>query len=152
MRTDPTENGGLFIGRRPGTAPIRYRVMPERRPGMRRTLDQVFAAGLLAGMLLVALAFWGPIPAAWMWLGAQLKHATGSGSLAILVISLGLLATVLGGLVVLKRLGHFWMLVRRAAGYDQRSGMIGTVFAVATVAGVMLFALWFLLLAGPPQS
>ena len=25
MRTDPTDNGGLFIGRRPGTAPIRYR-------------------------------------------------------------------------------------------------------------------------------
>ena len=25
MRTDPTDNGGLFVGRRPGTAPIRYR-------------------------------------------------------------------------------------------------------------------------------
>jgi hypothetical protein len=87
-----------------------------------------------------------------VWIGAQVKHGTGSGSQAILVSTLGLLATVLGGLVLLKRLDQFWVLVRRAAGYDQRSGMIGTVFVVATIIGVTLFALWFLLVAGPAQS
>ena len=30
MRTDPTDTGGLFVGRRPGTAPTRYRAQPER--------------------------------------------------------------------------------------------------------------------------
>ena len=39
--------------------------------------------------------------------------------------------------------------MRRAAGHDQRKGMIGPVFAAATVIGVTLFALWFLLFAGP---
>jgi hypothetical protein len=151
VRTDPTDNGGLFIGRRPGTAPIRYRTMPERRLGMRRAFDKVFAALLLAVMMLGSLAFWGPIPAAWMWIGAQVRHQTGSGTLAIAVACLGLLLTVLEGLVVLKRLDQFWILVRRAAGYDQRTGMVGTVFAIATVTGVTLFALWFLLLAGPGQ-
>jgi|SRR4051812_6498182 hypothetical protein len=149
VRTDPTDNGGLFIGRRPGTASVRYRALPERRLGMRRTYDKLFAGFLLAVMLLVSFALWGPIPAAWMWIGAQVEHRIGSGSLAIAVSCLGLLLTLLLGLGLLKRLDQFWILVRRAAGYDQRAGKIGTVFAVATVTGVALFALWFVLFAGP---
>jgi hypothetical protein len=100
-------------------------------------------------MTLVSLAFWGPIPAVWLWIGAQVKHQTDSGGGAITVSSLGMLLTLLGGLMVLKRLDHLWILVRRAAGHDQRSGMIGTVFAIAAVIGVTLFTLWLLFLAGP---
>ena len=149
MRTDPTDNGGLFIGRRPGTAPIRYRATPRPSLGLRRGFDRVLAAALVAVMTLVSLAFWGPIPAAWLWLGGQLKHQTDSGGLAITASSLGILLTLLGGLVLLKQLDQFWILVRRAAGYDQRTGVIGPVFAVAAVVGVTLFVVWFLLLAGP---
>jgi hypothetical protein len=149
MRTDPTDNGGLFIGRRPGTAPIRYRAAPERSLGLRRVFDKLLAASLLAVMGLVSMAFWGPIPAAWLWIGAQVNHHTDSGSIAITVSSLGILSTLIGGLVLLKQLDQFWILVRRAAGYDQRTGAIGPVFAIATVIGVTLFTLWFLLLAGP---
>jgi hypothetical protein len=149
VRTDPTDNGGLFIGRRPGTARIHYHALPERSLGMRRAFDKLFAALLLAVMMLVSLALWGPNPAAWMWIGAQVEHQTGSGSLAIAVSCLGLLLTLLLGLVLLKQLDQFWILVRRAAGYDQRTGTIATVFAIATVAGITLFAMWLLLFAGP---
>ena len=149
MRTDPTDNGGLFIGRRPGTAPVRYRITPVRRLGLRRTFDRALAGSLVAVMLLVSLAFWGPIPAAWLWVGGQVNHVTGSGGLAIVASSLGILATLLGALMLLKQLDEFWILVRRAAGHDQRRGTIGPVFAVATVVGVTLFVLWFLFLAGP---
>ena len=149
MRTDPTDNGGLFIGRRPGTAPVRYRIAPRRARGIRRGFDRLFAASLLVVMTVVAMSFWGPIPAAWLWIGAQVKHETDSGSLAIVVASLGILSTLIGALVALKRLDEFWILVRRAAGYDQRKGMIGPVFAIATIIGVALFTLWFLFLAGP---
>ena len=149
MRTDPTDNGGLFIGRRPGTAPIRYRTVPVRSLGLRRTADKAFAGSLHALMLLVAIAFWGPIPAAWLWIGGQVKHQTDAGGLAIAASSAGMLLTFLGALVLLKRIDQFWILVRRAAGHDQRTGMIGTVFAIAAVVGVALFTLWFLLLAGP---
>jgi len=149
MRTDPADNGGLFIGRRPGTGPVRYRGAPEPGVGMRRTFDRVFAASLLALMMLVSLGFWGPIPAGCLWLGAQVQGQTESGSLGIVVSWLAVLAALLGGLVLLKRLDQFWILVRRAAGYDQRSGVIGPVFAIAAVIGVALFAAWFLLLAGP---
>ena len=149
MRTDPTDNGGLFIGRRPGTAPIRYRGVPQRSLGMRRAFDEILAGSLVALMLVVSISFWGPIPAAWLWIAAQFEHATGAGGLAIVVSALGMLATLLAGLVLLKQLDQFWMLVRRAAGHDQRRGAIGTVFAVAAIIGVTLFVTWFLLFAGP---
>ena len=113
MRTDPTDNGGLFIG------------------------------------MVVALAFWGPIPAAWLWIGAQVKHHVDSGGLAITVSSVGMLLTLVAGLVVLKRLDQLWMLIRRAAGHDQRTGVIGPVFAIAAGLGVTIFLLWFVLFAGP---
>ena len=104
MRTDPTDNGGLFIGRRPGTGPIRYRGVPQPSLGLRRAFDKVFAASILALMTLVSIAFWGPIPAAWLWIGAQVKHQTDSGGLAIVTSSAGILLTLMAGLVLLKQL------------------------------------------------
>lgn len=152
MRTDPTDNGGLFIGRRPGTAPVRYKDAPDRKLGARRVFDELLGASLLAFMTLVALAFWGPIPMAWLWIGGQIKYRTDSVGLAIGVAFLGMILTLLAGLALMKRLDGFWILVRRAAGYDQRKGMIGTVFAVASALGVTLFSIWFLFIAGPGPS
>ncbi|HEX2085707.1 MAG TPA: hypothetical protein VHF89_08500 [Solirubrobacteraceae bacterium] len=152
MRTDPTDNGGLFIGRRPGTAPVRYRSPPDRKLGARRAVDELVAASIVAFMGLVAMAFWGPIPAVWLWIGGQVKYHTDSIVLNIVVAFLGMLLTLLAGLALLKRLDHFWILVRRAAGYDQRKGIIGPVFAIAAIIGVSLFTFWFLFIAGPgPQ-
>jgi hypothetical protein len=37
-RNDPTDTGGLFIGRRPGTGPLHYRGDPERGGAGRRRL------------------------------------------------------------------------------------------------------------------
>ncbi len=148
MRTDPTDNGGLFIGRRPGTAPVRYRDAPQRKLGARRLMDEAFGASIVLVMIAVAGSFWGPIPMAWLWIGAQVKYHTDSVSLAIVVAFLGMLLTLLAGLSLLKRLDNFWILVRRAAGYDQRKGIIGPVFAVAAVIGATLFTIWLLVFAG----
>ena len=148
MRTDPTDNGGLFVGRRPGTAPVRYRGTPERASGGRRVLDAVFAASILVLMGLIAVCFWGPIPMAWLWIGAQIQYHTESVSAALAIAFLGMLLTLLGGLAVVKRLDQFWILVRRAAGHDQRKGVIGPVFATAAIIGVTLFSIWLLFFAG----
>ncbi len=63
MRTDPTDNGGLFIGRRPGTRPIKYRAIPERGERRRQRIDKVIAAAILVLMTVIGVSFWGPIPA-----------------------------------------------------------------------------------------
>ncbi len=148
MRTDPTDNGGLFVGRRPGTAPVRYRGTPERATGGRRVMDAVFAASILVLMGLIAVCFWGPIPMAWLWIGAQIQYRTESVSAALAIAFLGMILTLLAGLAVVKRLDQFWILVRRAAGRDQRKGVIGPVFATAAIIGVTLFSIWLLFFAG----
>jgi hypothetical protein len=152
VRTDPTDNGGLFVGRRPGTAPVRYRAVPERAGERRRHLDNVLAGAILLVMVLVAGTFWGPIPMAWLWIGAQVQYATDSVSLGIFCAFLGMILTLLAGLALVKRLDQFWILVRRAGGHDQRTGMIGPVFAVAAVIGTSAFVIWLLLIAGLTPS
>ena len=90
MRTDPTDTGGLFVGRRPGTAPIRYGSPPTRRGERRQRIDAVLSGALLALMTLVNLSFWGPLPLAWLWVGSQIDYLTESVSLGILVAFAGL--------------------------------------------------------------
>ena len=51
MRTDPTDTGGLFVGRRPGTAPTRYGAGPRLAGPARRRLDALAAAGFTGAEL-----------------------------------------------------------------------------------------------------
>jgi predicted secreted protein len=57
-----------------------------------------------------------------------------------------------GTLSLLRRMDHAWVLVRRAAGHDQRSGVLGRVFAITAVVCAAIFLLWFVLLHGPGTS
>ena len=152
MRTDPTDNGGLFIGRRPGTRPIKYRALPEYGSPWRQRLDRSFAVMLLASMVAVCLLFWGPLPIAWMWVGSQVDYWTHSTFLGMVVAFVGLLGSLIVGLMVLRRLDLVWILVRRAGGHDQREGMIVRVFAVCAIVGATLFFAWLLLIAGPTPT
>ena len=52
MRTDPSETGGLFVGRRPGIAPVHYRELPKRGSYLRRRFDGSLAGILLAGIII----------------------------------------------------------------------------------------------------
>jgi uncharacterized membrane protein len=148
MRTDPSDTGGLFIGRRPGTAPVRYRTPPERGGPGRRAFDGALAGAFLVAMTFVNICFWGPIPAGWLWVGSHVNYVTGSVSLGILSAFVGLLLTLLAALAVLKRLDQLWILVRRAAGHDQRTGVLGRVFAVTAALGAIGFTIWLLVFAG----
>lgn len=152
MRSDPTENGGLFVGRRPGTRPVKYREEPTYAGGRRRTVDNLLAALVLFTMFLICLLFWGPLPAGWLWIGGHIQGATKSPSLAILVVFMGLMACLLVALIICKRLDSTWILMRRAAGHDQRSGMIGRVFGITCGVGAIIFTAWLLLFAGADLS
>jgi predicted secreted protein len=149
MRTDPTDNGGLFVGRRPGTAPVRFRTLPERGSDLRQRVDGSLANFMLAGITLLCLLCWGPIPLACLWLGSRANYLTGSVSLGILVSFIGLFALLFGALSLMKRLDNAWILVRRAAGFDQRTGVLGRIFAATAVVCALAFALWFLVIHGP---
>jgi hypothetical protein len=149
MRTDPTENGGLFVGRRPGTAPVRFRKLPERAGEVRQRIDGSLASVMLAAITLLCLLCWGPIPLACLWLGSQANYLTGSVSLGILVSFIALFALLFGALSLMRRVDSAWILVRRAAGHDQRTGALGRIFAITAVVCALGFALWFIVIHGP---
>ena len=148
MRTDPTDTGGLCVGRRPGTAPAKYGAPPERGGRSRRGLDALLAHLLLALMVVLNLLVWGPIPAGALWIASQVQYRTGSVSWGILLGFCALLAALFCGLAVLKRLDRAWILVRRAAGVDQRGGALGRVFATTAIVGAIGFTAWLLLVGG----
>ncbi len=149
MRSDPSDNGGLFVGRRPGTAPVRFRTVPERAGELRQRVDGSLASLMLAAITLLCLLCWGPIPLACLWLGSQANYLSGSVSLGILISFIALFALLFGALALMRRVDGAWILVRRAAGHDQRTGVLGRIFAITAVVCALAFALWFIVIHGP---
>ena len=145
---DPTDTGGLFIGRRPGTAPARYReVTPSSN--RRRRADALLAHGLLAIELVLCLSLFGPQPLAWLWIGSQVDYLTGYVTAGIATIMLGCLASLLLTMAIAKRVDHAWKLVRRAAGHRQERGALERIFAGSVAIALVLFAFWFFVIQGP---
>ena len=147
-RNDPTDTGGLFIGRRPGTRPLRYRALPERDV-RRMRLDGVLANFVLLAEILVCLSMWGAQPVAWLWVGSQVDYLTDSVTAGIGVAFAGMLATLFASLVLAARIDGLWRILRRAAGHDQGEGALARIFAVTAVVVGAGFLFWFLIIVGP---
>jgi hypothetical protein len=151
-RNDPTDTGGLFIGRRPGTGPLHFREEPERGGARRQRLDGLLAFVLLALETLLCLSVWGPQPLAWLWIGSQADYWLDSNMLGIVVAFVGILVSLFVTLALASRLDRLWRLVRRAAGHDQRDGALARIFGASAVIALVLFAVWFLVIQGPAPS
>ena len=149
---DPSDTGGLFIGRRPGTAPVRYREDMEPSGPRRQRMDRLLAAGLLLLEALLCLSLFGPQPLGWFWIGSQVEYHTGFVTAGISTIMLGCLASLMLTMVAAKRVDHAWKLVRRAGGRRQERGMLEIIFAVCVGIAVICFTVWFLLIEGPGPS
>ena len=148
---DPTDTGGLFIGRRPGTAPVRYReVQPTSE--RRRRADALLAHGLLAIELVLCLSLFGPQPLGWFWIGSQVDYQTGYVTAGISTILIGCLASLMLTMALAKRVDHAWKLVRRAAGRRQERGALERIFAASVAVAVIVFMAWFLIVEGPGPS
>ncbi len=148
---DPTDTGGLFVGRRPGTGPVRYQKV-EPTSDRRRRMDEWLAHGLLAVEVVLCLSLFGPQPLAWLWIGSQVDYQTGYVTAGIATIMLGCLASLMLTMAGAKRVDHAWKLVRRAAGHRQERGALERIFASCVGVAVVAFAIWFLLIQGPGPS
>ena len=148
-RNDPTDTGGLFIGRRPGTGPLHYRGAPERGGPGRRRADAVLAGAVLVVEFLACLTLWGPQPLGWLWVGSQVNYWSGSVFLGIVVAFFGVMATLFLTLALCTRLDRVWRLLRRAAGHEQREGMLGRIFGFTAIVALIAFGFWFVVIQGP---
>lgn len=149
---DPSDTGGLFIGRRPGTGPVRFREPDAPAGPGRRRFDRVLAHGLLAVELVLCLSLLGPQPLGWMWVGSQVEYLTGAVTAGISAIMLGCLTSLMLTMVVAKRVDHAWKLVRRAAGHRQERGALEIIFVVSVGFAVVIFTFWFFFIEGPGPS
>jgi hypothetical protein len=149
---DPTDTGGLFIGRRPGTAPVRFRELPADAPAARRSADRFLAALLLAIELVLCLTVWVAQPLGWLWVGSQVDYETDSVTAGIVTAFAGMIATLLITLAIAKRVDHAWKLVRRASGIRQERGMLERIFVVSLAVVGAAFLFWFFILEGPGPS
>ena len=148
-RNDPTDTGGLFIGRRPGTGPLHYRGSPERGGSGRQRTDALLALGVLCLEVLICLSLWGPQPVAWLWVGSQVDYHGAGITVALAVTFFGMLATLMLTLAIATRLDRVWRILRRAAGHEQQEGVLPRIFAVTAIIALVLFSLWFLIIEGP---
>ena len=149
---DPTDTGGLFIGRRPGTAPLRYRAQEPRAGAARQSADRGFAAFLLGVEMVLCVSLWGPQPVGWLWVGSRVNYWTDSVSAGIVSAFLGMLLSLFVTLAIAKRVDHAWKLVRRASGIRQEKGALERIFVVALTVVGSAFLFWFFFIEGPGPS
>jgi hypothetical protein len=149
---DPTDTGGLFVGRRPGTRPVRLPVGTKPSEGRRRVADKTFAAFLLFIETLLCVSVWGPQPLGWLWVGSQVNYWTDSVEAGIASAFVGMLISLFITLAIARRVDHAWKLVRRAAGYNQERGMLERIFVIALIIVATGFWFWFIVLNGPGSS
>jgi hypothetical protein len=149
VRTDPAETGGLFIGRRPGTAPVHFRASPKLGSPKRQHVDDYLANVLTVAMAALSLLCWGPIPLACLWIGSEVDYLSGSVFLGIVLAFLALFPLLFGTLLLLRHLDGAWILVRRAAGHDQRTGAMVRIFGITAFACALGFVFWFVVIHGP---
>ncbi len=107
---------------------------------------------MLALEVLLCLSLWGPQPLAWLWVGSQVDYHTDSVSLGIAVAFGGMIGTLMVTLAIATRLDRAWRILRRAAGHEQREGMLTRIFAATAVVAGLAFLVWFLILEGPAPT
>jgi hypothetical protein len=148
--SDPIANSGLFIGRRSTATSALAQVPPGAGTTvLTRSVDHILASGLLLLEAVLVASVWGPQPVGWLWVASQVSYLADSVAVGLLAGLAGMVVTLVLTVAVLTRLDHAWMLVRRAAGCDQREGCLERLFVLATVIAVPVFLLWLFVIEGP---
>ena len=111
------------------------------------TRSQPLAAAAAAAVLLLeivgALMMWGPIPVAWVWVGARVYDGTGSFMAGAVTWLVGFAATLWLVAGALARLDRIWIRLRNDAGDDRAQGAMTQVVVVTATFALAAFFLWF---------
>jgi hypothetical protein len=101
------------------------------------------AAGVLMLEVLGALMMWGPIPVAWVWVGARAYEATGSFVAGAVAWFVGFAVTLWIVALALARLDRVWIRLRQRAGDARAQGVMTQVIVVTATFALAAFFLWF---------
>jgi hypothetical protein len=101
------------------------------------------AAAVLLLEVLGALTMWGPIPVAWVWVGARVYDGTGSFVAGAATWFLGFAATLWIVAGALARLDRIWIRLRNRGGDARAQGAMTQVIVVTATFALAAFFLWF---------
>jgi hypothetical protein len=101
------------------------------------------AAAVLVLEILGAVMMWGPIPVAWVWVGARAYDATGSFVAGAVTWFLGFAFTLWLVAGALARLDQIWIRLRQRAGDARAKGVMTQVIVVTATFALAAFFLWF---------
>jgi heme/copper-type cytochrome/quinol oxidase subunit 2 len=120
-----------------------------------RNLLRAGASGLILVVIMFGggLVLWIGVPLAWLYIGSQVQGATESLGLAILVMMVGVLASIAAIVPGLAWLNRKHLDLREARGLDTHGQTaLEAVMTVSVVIAVIGFVIWFFLIEGPGPS
>ena len=100
-------------------------------------------------MVLASVALWVGVPFAWLWIGSQVQAATDSLGLALLVIAVGVIASIAVLLRLLTWLNLQHIHARERRGLDTYGNVtLEAVMATSAWIALVSFCIWFFLFSG----
>jgi heme/copper-type cytochrome/quinol oxidase subunit 2 len=120
-----------------------------------RNLLRAGASGLLLVLMMLGagLVLWIGVPVGWLWVGSQVQGATDSIGTAILVMLVGVVASIVAVVPILGWLNRKHLELRAARGLDTHGQTaLEAVMTVSVTIAVIVFVVWFFVIAGPGPS
>jgi heme/copper-type cytochrome/quinol oxidase subunit 2 len=120
-----------------------------------RNLLRAGASGLilLTMMLGAGLVLWVGVPFGWLYVGSLVQGATDSLGVALLVIMVGVLASIALIVPALGWLNRKHLALREARGLETHGQTaLEAVMTVSAAIAVVVFVVWFFVIAGPGPS
>lgn len=108
---------------------------------------------LLVMMLGAGLVLWVGVPLCWLYVGSRVQGATDSLGAALLVMMVGVLASIAAIVPALGWLNRKHLDLREARGLESHGATaLEAVMTVSAVIAVVAFVIWFFIIAGPGPS
>jgi heme/copper-type cytochrome/quinol oxidase subunit 2 len=120
-----------------------------------RNVLRAGASGLILVLMMLGagLILWIGVPVGWLWVGSQVQGATDSLGTAILVMLVGVVASIVAVVPILGWLNRKHLELRAARGLDTHGQTaLEAVMTVSVTIAVIVFVVWFFVIAGPGPS
>jgi heme/copper-type cytochrome/quinol oxidase subunit 2 len=120
-----------------------------------RNVLRAGASGLILVVMMLGagLLLWVGVPLGWLYVGGRVQGATDSLGAALLVIMVGVLASIAVIVPLLAWLNRKHLDLREARGLESHGATaLEAVMTVSAVIAVVAFVIWFFIIAGPGPS
>jgi nitric oxide reductase large subunit len=120
-----------------------------------RNLLRAGASGVILVLMMLGggLLLWVGVPVGWLWVGSQVQGATDSIGTAILVMLVGVVASIVAVVPILGWLNRKHLELRASRGLDTHGQTaLEAVMTVSVTVAVIAFVVWFFVIAGPGPS